>query len=522
MSATLVPGDGTGEAAPRTAPTAPAAPAVAVAPAAVAWWPVGLVALETAAVLLLTAGRYGWFGDELYFLSAGARPAAGYADQPPMLPLLAAAADAVAPGSLVVLRLPAVVLTAAQVVLAAVIAAELGGGRRAQVTAAGATAIGWHLLAGGHLLATSTIDPFFWTVALLLLVRWTRTRRDGLLLAVGAVSGLALWGKFLVPVLLVAVAVGMAVTGPRAVFGRPLLWVGTALAAASTVPTLWWQAVHGWPQLRMGSVVAGEGGLFGDRWQFVPRALWFAGLLPGAVLVLVALWGLWRLEVLRPWRWVGVATLAAAVLLLAAGGRPYYLAGFHTILFAAGAVTAAHLVARTTPPRRLRWWRWTLSWPSFAVSTLVTAALVLPLGPADLRAPHDFQTMGQVGWPAFTDAVAAAWHAGDPERLAGAAVVTYSYWYAAALEHHGPERGLPATIHSPHRGFGYFGPPPDTATTVLLVGPVRWARSFCAELRSVPPYVGSAVTPVNDRVPMAWCTPSAPWSQAWPRLRYMD
>ena len=85
--------------------------------APVAWRPVLLIAGLMALVLGLTSTRYGWFGDEMYFLSAGARPAAGYADQPPMLPLLAAAADALAPGSLFVLRLPAIALTAAQVVL---------------------------------------------------------------------------------------------------------------------------------------------------------------------------------------------------------------------------------------------------------------------------------------------------------------------------------------------------------------------------------------------------------------------
>lgn len=486
---------------------------------AVAWLPVGLLAGAVAVVLGITSAWYGWFGDELYFLSAGARPALGYADQPPLLPLLAAAAHAIAPGSLVVLRLPATLLTAGQVVIAAVLAAELGGRRRAQLTAAAAAAIGIHLLAGGHLLATSTIDPFFWALLLLLLVRWIRTGRDRLLLAMGGVTGLALAGKFLIPILLVGLLVGVAVAGPRRMLGRPLLWVGMVVAVLSTVPTLWWQATHGWPQMQMGSVVAGESGLFGNRWQFVPRALYFAGLMPGAVLVLVGLWGLLRSTALRPWRGIGIAVLVVTAILLAAGGRPYYLAGFHTTLFAAGAVAAQDLAARDAVAR---WWRWTLSTASFLISGMLVAALVLPIGPAAPRARFDFQIMGQVGWPAFADGVAAAWATRPPAAPDSAAVVTYSYWYAAALEHEGPARGLPAAIHSPHRGFGYFGPPPDTATTVLLVGKVRWAMWFCAELRPLPPYHGREIAPVNDRVQLAWCRPREPWSRAWPSLRYMD
>lgn len=510
MTTTLSVRDGAGDA---TGPV----PVPAAAP--VAWRPVGLIALVLGVVLTLTSGRYGWFGDELYFLSAGARPAAGYADQPPLLPMLAAAADAIAPGSLGVLRVPATLATVAQVVLAAVIAAELGGRRRAQVMAAGAAAIGLHLLAGGHILATSTIDPLFWALTIWLVVRWTRTRHDGLLLAAGGVVAVALTGKVLIPILLVGIAVGVVVAGPRSLLSRPLLWVGIALALLSTVPTLWWQATHGWPQLQMGEVVAGEAGLFGNRWQFLPRALWYAGILPGAVLVLAGVWGLFRLEALRPWRWLGVAVAVGTLMLLVPGGRPYYVAGFYAALYAVGAVAVQHLAADRGVPRS---WGWTLSAASYGVCGVLIAALALPIGPPSARAGFDYQALGQVGWPEFTDGVAHAWAARPPEQRGKAAVVTYSYWYASALEHEGPSRGLPPTIYSPHRGFGYFGPPPDSATWVLLVGKVRWAPTFCADLRSLPPYISTAERSVTQKVPLAWCRPSAPWSQAWPSLRYMD
>jgi 4-amino-4-deoxy-L-arabinose transferase-like glycosyltransferase len=490
---------------------------------AVAWWPVLGVAAALAVVLGLVSSRYGYFGDEYYFLSAGARPAAGYADQPPMLPLLAAALQHLAPGNLVVLRLPATLLTAVMVVVAALIAAELGGGRRAQVIAAVATATSPYLLATGHLLATSTVDPLCWSVTLLLLVRWLRLEahpearraptRDRLLLVLGVVLAVALFDKILIPVLLAAVAVGVGIAGPRRLLGRPLLWVGLGIAALSTVPTLVWQAQHGWPQLRMGSVVAGESSLFGNRWEFLPRALYYAGVLPGAVLVVLGFWALLRSERMRPWRSLGIASVLVTLVLLAAGGRPYYLSGLYALVLAAGAVAAGTL---SGGPHR--WWRWTLRPTVVALGAVLALLWVLPVGPASWRAPTEFETMGQVGWPEFTESVAQAYRAVPAPQREHTVVVAYSYWYASALEHEGPAHGLPMPIYSTHRGFGYFDVPPGS-DDALLVGEVKWAPRFCARLVVLPRSPFSPAAPVNSDVPMALCTPRAPWAQAWPSLR---
>jgi 4-amino-4-deoxy-L-arabinose transferase-like glycosyltransferase len=485
-----------------------AAPEDAATPR-VAWRAVLLLSGGLALVHGIASAWYGAFGDELYFLAAGRHLAWGYADQPPLVPWLAAALDHLVPGNLVVLRLPATLASAGHVVLAALLAAEMGGRRRAQLLAGAAVAISPFFLATGHLLATSTLDPVLWTLLLWLVVRWIRTGRDRLLLAAAPVLAVALFGKFLVPVLVAGLALGVLVAGPRRLLARPSLWIALVLAAASTLPTLLWQAAHGWPQLRMGAVVAAEGGVTGNRWCFLPFAAWDIGLLPGLVLAGLGLWALLRSEALRPWRAVGIAAVAAVAVVLASGGRPYYVMGLAAVLVAAGAVALQDRAPS-------RWWSWTVSMPAFVASGLVVAVLALPLGPVSWRVERgDFLAAGQVGWQSLTADTAAAYRALPPEQQAHTTVLAWSYWYASALDRYGPAAGLPP-VHSGHRGFGFFGPPPDGARTALLVGPVRGADAFCRTITPLPPHRDpTANVVVNGDVPLALCTPRAPWSQLW-------
>lgn len=98
----------------------------------------------------------------------------GSADQPPMAPALAAVMDAAAPGSLIALRLLPVLATAGAVVVAGLIARELGCDRRAQGFVAAAQATGaWTTLAG-HWLTPYSLEPVQWLLLFWLLVRWIR------------------------------------------------------------------------------------------------------------------------------------------------------------------------------------------------------------------------------------------------------------------------------------------------------------------------------------------------------------
>src|SRR5207248_223505 len=129
------------------------------------------------------------------------------------------------------------------------LSAELGGGRSAQILAAAIAGMASLILATGHLLSTTTFGLLAWSVVLLLIVRLLRTRDDRLFVPLGVVAGVGLMDNDLLAFLLVALAVGIVIAGPRSLFRSRWLLVGVVIAAAMWTPYLIWQARNGWPEL---------------------------------------------------------------------------------------------------------------------------------------------------------------------------------------------------------------------------------------------------------------------------------
>ncbi|TDV41326.1 ArnT family glycosyltransferase [Actinophytocola oryzae] len=498
----------------------PAAPATTdgTPPRRFARLPVLGVAAATGAVLLAVSGKFGYFGDELYFLaSAKYHPAWGYADNPWLLPLLARLSDTVAPGSVVALRVLPMLLTVAGVVLAAAIAREFGGGARAQVMTAAAYALSFQLLASGHLLATSTVDPFCWVLVCWLAARWVRTRADRLLLCACLVTAVAMQGKFLIAFLWIGLVAGALLAGPRTLWRRPALWVGGAVTVLVTLPTLVWQARHDWPYLLMNAVVAEQNDrLLGGTAGMVPLAVLMAGLPVGAFLCCHGLVVLLRDPELRAFRLFGWATVVVTLFFLLTASRYYYVAGLYAVLFAASAVRLER-----RPPAR--WWRWVPTWPVYALSVPLAVYLALPVRPATGFTGVglvDFVGSGSYGWPSLADTVAESYRELRPEDRAHTVVVGDNYWQASALAVYGADRGLPAA-YGPERGYWYAGAPPEDTRLVLYAGGDRGTLArFFGEVRQVNTVrLDINATVANQGVPVWLCgAPKEPWPQLWQHM----
>jgi hypothetical protein len=473
---------------------------------------VSAVAVAVGVVLTAVSGRYGYFGDELYFVAAGHHLDWGYADQPPLLPLIALLMDTIAPGSVAVLRIPATLAIMTAVVLAALLAREFGGAGRAQLLAAGAVAVSPGFLATGHLLATSTLDPLAWIAVTYLLVRWIRTRSDGLLLAAGIVTAVGLQAKLLIVALWAVAIVAVWCCGPRELLGRRALWAGAGIAVLATIPTLVWQARNGWPQLEMGRVVAEESIYAGGMIGFLPLGFFAAGLLVGSVLGVL---GVVRLLRVPEHRFLGVTALGVALLFMVAGGRPYYIAGVLPLLWAAGA-------ARVEQARPAAWWRWVPTWPVYALTAgALLMVNVLPVQPASMHADQPLQIgnfqRDEIGWPAMVADVQAACRALPPDVARDVVVVTGDYWSYSAVQKFAPE--LPSFSFA--RGAAWFGTPPEESGAVVFVGDPgaiigafrtgRWIGLLDNDERVANLAQGTPIYLLEGR--------RVPWAQLWESAR---
>jgi Dolichyl-phosphate-mannose-protein mannosyltransferase len=487
-------------------------------PARLTWW-VGAIAAVQFIALAATSTRYGYDRDEMYFIVAESHPAFGYPDQPPIVPLVTWLMNEVAPGSLLVLRLPSALAAAAATVISALIAREIGGGRRAQAVAAACTACSAVALAVGHFVTTTTFDVLSTTAVGWLMIRAIVRRSGPSLLAAGVVIGVGVEAKPQVGLVAALMLAFLLAAGPRAPLRNWWTAGGLATAAAIAAPYVTWQQVHGWPQLTVAHNIAGsaEGGRIG----FIPFQL----VMVSPVLVPVWVAGLlapFRRPSLSALRFVSLTYAALAVIYLAGDGKAYYLASFYPILLGVGALPTADWSLRKRS--HLRWLV-----AAIVVSAAVSAYVALPLlperslqGSAPMSLNPDLGE--EVGWPKFVATISSAWRSLPASERAHTAIFAENYGEAGAVDLLGRKLGLPRA-YSGHNAFSEWGAPPATATHAIVLGyggPADAGPSFtgCRKLATID----DGVKLDNDEqgLPVLLCRPASSWTVLWPKLTHFN
>lgn len=497
---------------------------------------VAYIALADFLLHLYTAGHYGYFRDELYYMVCGRHLAWGYVDQPPLIALIARVSVALFGPSVRALRLLPAAAGAATILLAGQVARELGGRRFAQALAALAVFAAPGILGIDNLLTMNAFEPLFWTGCAWVLARMFRTGDTRLWLVYGLLAGIGLENKHSMLFFGFATVVGLLLVPERRLMVSRWFWLGGALAFVIFLPNLLWEIAHGFPTLVLLRNVAASGRnvslsalgfLVQQIFLMNPVALvmWLGGLA----------WCFSRDG--RRYRALGWIYLVILGCMLALNGRVYYLFPAYPMLFAAGGVALERWVAG----RKQAWWLR----PAYLAALVLVGALLAPillpvlpvrtyirysemmhLAPPRLevhkRGPLPQIYADMFGWRGMAATVARFYHKIPPGLRAGTVILCANYGEASAIDLFGTRLGLPQAI-SPHQNFYVWGPGGATMNSVIAVGYPR------SELKKYFSWVERAAVLDNpyampyENEPIYYCRGrNVPFSRVWARMKEWD
>jgi 4-amino-4-deoxy-L-arabinose transferase-like glycosyltransferase len=495
--------------------------------------PLDRIALGLAAAVFVLrlplANRYDVFRDELYFIVCGRHPAFGYVDQPPLVPLLAAAFFSIGHQTWL-LRVPALLAAAALVWLTVRFARLLGGGDGAAWTAGVMAAVAPMFLGMFATFNTTVFEPLAWTAVAYGLARAALRDDRRALVWAGVVTGLALEAKYAIPSWLIALGIGLLLTPQRRLLARRELWLGFALAVVIALPSIAWQAANGWPFAELVRA-AGDKNVSVPPLAFIANQIFVMNPLFAPVWIAgIAAPFAWR--DLAPARFAALAFLAVAAIVIASHGKDYYLAAAYPPLFALGAVAFERIVRRAAVR--------TAYLAAAVAFSAVAAPIALPILPppaliaymqrlhlapaqteksfAGTALPQEFAD--QLGWHDFVRQTGAAWSALPPEVRAHTSVLVDNYGEAAAIDVYGAQYGLPPAL-SGHNQYYLWGRRGQPATDLLRVqNRVERLRRYCADVRTLGTTSSPYAMAYENGKSIAYCRGlHPPLAQLWPNLK---
>ncbi len=490
--------------------------------------------LAAAAFLLhgLFAGRYDVFRDELYFIVCGRHPAFGYADQPPLVPLLAAGFYGLG-HSVWLLRLPATIAAGALGWLSVRFARLLGGGTFAAAGAGIVVTIAPMLMGMAATLNTTVFDPLAWTLIAYLLMRAIKLEDRTALLWCGVVAGIDFEIKYALVFWFVSLVAGLLLTPERKLLKEKTLWLGMGVAALIAAPSLIWQALNHFPFLELAKAAREKNVdtpplLFLINQVLVMNPLlapvWISGIV--APFFVIAL---------KPVRFLAVAFLVSLALVLLTHGKDYYIAATYPVMFITGAAALSHWIQG-------QWGRTALAGlgvvaaafsavispmalPVLSVDGLKTYMLNFPLKPQ--KQEKSFQGTllpqvfaDQVGWHDFTSQVGAAWNRIPADQRAMTAIKVDNYGEAGALDVYGDTYHLPPAL-SGHNQYFLWGLRGQHPRNLLVVQdhPERLAP-YCEKTVILGTTQSPNAMAYENGKAIAWCQGLKINLQAyWPQLK---
>ena len=410
--------------------------------------------------------------------------------------------------------------------LAGLMARELGGKRWAQVAAAIATAIAPYALLSGVLFHYSSFDYLWWVLIAYLMIRLLKSGDPRGWLGIGAAIGVGLMTKYTMIFLVAGIVVGVILTPARRYLKSPWLWGGVALAGLIVLPNLIWQYQHNFISLEFMRSIHARDVRIGRAEGFLSEQLIFVTNVVTVPIWLSGLYFYLLARIGRVYRLIGWMFIIPFVLFLVTQGRSYYLAPAYPMLFAGGAVMIQHWL-EALPARSARIVQGVVL-GAFVISGLVFAPLALPIAPVNsdvwnIVSDINGELKEEIGWPELVQTVAGIYAALPAEDRLQTGILTGNYGEAGAINLYGPAYGLPEAISGVNSYWlrGYGDPPPQTVIVIGVDSGNAWGlfQSCQSAGRITNPY-GVMNEESKDHPVILLCRgPRRPWSDMWVNLR---
>jgi hypothetical protein len=425
------------------------------------------IALVVALIHVLTNGRYGFHRDELQFLSDARHLDWGYVAYPPFTPFMERIGLDIFGVSLVGLRLFSVIAQAFAIVVTALMARELGGGRLAQVTTALVVATSGLPVFEGTEFQYSTFDYLWWVLIAYFTIRLLKTEDPRWWIGIGAATGLGLQTKYTMCFFIAGLLGGMLLTDVRRYFFNRWFWGGAGVALVIFLPNFLWQWQHGFVSVHFLQHIHVRDVRQGRANGFLKDQL-----LVGANMAAVPLWIAGTVAFFRDrhYRMLGWMYVIPFALFFFGKGRGYYLAAAYPMLIAMGAVVGERWVGSLK-----RGWRLAVEGVFFvalaACGVFVYAVLVPIASSGPLRQfalKNNGDLREEIGWDELVKTVAGIRDSLPAEERAKVGVTVGNYGEQGAVEILGPAYGLPMPISLTNSAWlrGYPMPPPSTLIVV--------------------------------------------------------
>jgi len=484
-------------------------------------------ALCAVLIHILLNGQYGFHRDELDFIMNARQLDWGYVSYPPITPLFTRIGLELFGESLRGLRVLPALAQGIVMVLAGLMARDMGGKRNAQLLTAFAVFISPISLQGGTLIMYFAFDYLWWVLVAFFTVRLLTTEDARYWLGIGAAIGLGMMTKYTMGFWVLGLIAGVLLTNARKYLRSKWLYLGAGLALFIFLPNLIWQARHNFIALNYLSAIHARDIEWGRAEGFLPKQLyevtnpfslplWAAGLL--ACLFSSALK---RFRILA---WMFLATF---LLFILTQGRSYYTGPSYVMLLAAGAVWfEGWLGTHTQTVRRVGFG---LLWGLQVIGGLIFFTAIKPIAPINsplwqITSTANKEIVEMVGWQDLTSQVAKIYQSIPDAEKPRTAILTGNYGEAGALDLYGKQYGLPRVISGGNSLWyrGYGDPEPQT---VIVVGfePSYAGRFFrsCKSAGKVTNSYGVKNEESTRHTGLYVCRdPVQPWSAMWKQMQW--